>query len=42
MHFLEMFQTRNLKELLETSLGWEVQQNSAVDGIYFEDDDEVH
>ncbi|XP_021591753.1 protein AAR2 homolog isoform X2 [Manihot esculenta] len=32
--------TRNLKELLETSLGWEFQQNSAVDGIYFEDDDE--
>ncbi|KAF2295380.1 hypothetical protein GH714_032708 [Hevea brasiliensis] len=32
--------TRSLKELLETSLGWEFQQNSAVDGMYFEDDDE--
>ncbi|XP_050229591.1 uncharacterized protein LOC126678736 [Mercurialis annua] len=32
--------TRKLKELLETSLGWEFQQNSATDGIYFENDDE--
>ncbi|KAI5311388.1 hypothetical protein L3X38_000143 [Prunus dulcis] len=30
------------KELnvLENNLGWEFQQNSAVDGMYFEDDDE--
>lgn len=33
--------TRKLKELLENILGWEFQQNSAVDGIYFEEDDEV-
>lgn len=32
--------TRKLKELLENILGWEFQQNSAVDGIYFEEDDE--
>ncbi|ONI17425.1 hypothetical protein PRUPE_3G158200 [Prunus persica] len=32
--------TRKLKELLENNLGWEFQQNSAVDGMYFEDDDE--
>ncbi|KAK4426571.1 protein AAR2 [Sesamum alatum] len=32
--------TRRLKELLEDSLGWQFQQNSAVDGIYFEEDDE--
>ncbi|XP_048230769.1 protein AAR2 homolog isoform X2 [Ricinus communis] len=33
--------TRKLKELLESSLGWEFQQNSAMDdGIYFEDNDE--
>ncbi|KAL9381314.1 hypothetical protein Peur_026971 [Populus x canadensis] len=33
--------TRKLKELLENILGWEFQQNSTVDGIYFEEDDEV-
>ncbi|KAL4614007.1 hypothetical protein ACB092_07G024000 [Castanea dentata] len=32
--------TRKLKELLENILGWEFQLNSAVDGIYFEEDDE--
>ncbi|KAJ6684294.1 A1 CISTRON SPLICING FACTOR AAR2-RELATED [Salix viminalis] len=32
--------TRKLKELLEKNVGWEFQQNSAVDGIYFEEDDE--
>ncbi|KAK4564928.1 hypothetical protein RGQ29_006822 [Quercus rubra] len=32
--------TRKLKELLENNLGWEFHQNSAVDGIYFEEDDE--
>lgn len=32
--------TRKLKELLENILGWEFQQNSTVDGIYFEEDDE--
>lgn len=32
--------TRKLEELLENILGWEFQQNSAVDGIYFEEDDE--
>ncbi|XP_075673309.1 uncharacterized protein LOC142642772 isoform X2 [Castanea sativa] len=32
--------TRKLKELLENNLGWEFQRNSAVDGIYFEEDDE--
>ena len=37
----EHLQTRKLKELLENSLGWEFQQKSAVDGIYFEEDDEV-
>ena len=38
---LHLLQTRKLKELLEKNLGWEFQQNSAVDGIYFEEDDEV-
>ncbi|XP_050262636.1 uncharacterized protein LOC126707076 isoform X7 [Quercus robur] len=32
--------TRKLKELFENNLGWEFQLNSAVDGIYFEEDDE--
>ncbi|KAK4277965.1 hypothetical protein QN277_015878 [Acacia crassicarpa] len=32
--------TRKFKELLESSLGWEFQQSSAVDGIYFEENDE--
>ncbi|XVF20659.1 hypothetical protein REPUB_Repub12eG0020700 [Reevesia pubescens] len=32
--------TRKVRELLENSLGWEFQQNSGVDGIYFEEDDE--
>ncbi|XP_010528522.1 PREDICTED: protein AAR2 homolog isoform X2 [Tarenaya hassleriana] len=32
--------TRKLKELLQNSLGWEFQKKSALDGIYFEDDDE--
>ncbi|XP_027331630.1 protein AAR2 homolog isoform X2 [Abrus precatorius] len=32
--------TRKLKELLESNLGWEFQQSSAVDGIYFEENDE--
>ncbi|KAI5684353.1 hypothetical protein M9H77_05581 [Catharanthus roseus] len=31
---------RKLKELLEDSLGWDFQQNSAVDGTYCEEDDE--
>jgi len=34
-------QTRKFKELLESSLGWEFQQGSAGDGIYFEENDEV-
>ncbi|TYH07914.1 hypothetical protein ES288_A08G272700v1 [Gossypium darwinii] len=39
--FLHCFcKTRKLKELLENSLGWEFQQKSAVDGIYFEENDE--
>jgi hypothetical protein len=37
----QLLQTRKLEELLENILGWEFQQNSAVDGIYFEEDDEV-
>ncbi|CAI9110600.1 OLC1v1010654C1 [Oldenlandia corymbosa var. corymbosa] len=32
--------TRNLKQLLEDSLGWDFQEKSAVDGMFFEDDDE--
>ncbi|KAK6266630.1 hypothetical protein QUC31_017467 [Theobroma cacao] len=32
--------TRKLQELLENRLGWEFQQKSGVDGIYFEEDDE--
>lgn len=32
--------TRKLKELLENNLGWEFQLNSAVDGMYFEENDE--
>ncbi|KAG2391308.1 uncharacterized protein HKW66_Vig0129310 [Vigna angularis] len=32
--------TRKFKELLESSLGWEFQLGSAVDGIYFEENDE--
>lgn len=32
--------TRKLKELLEKSLGWDFQLDSAVDGIHFEEDDE--
>ena len=34
-------QTRKFKELLERNLGWEFQQSSAVDGMYFEENDEV-
>ncbi|PNX57797.1 hypothetical protein L195_g058872, partial [Trifolium pratense] len=33
--------TRRFKELLENSLGWESQQSSAVDGLYFDENDEV-
>ncbi|CAJ2653232.1 unnamed protein product [Trifolium pratense] len=33
--------TRKFKELLENSLGWEFQQSSAVDGLYFDENDEV-
>ncbi|KAM1360265.1 hypothetical protein ACFX2I_047104 [Malus domestica] len=32
--------TRKLKELLENNLGWEFQNDSAVDGMHFEEDDE--
>ncbi|KAI3462593.1 hypothetical protein Pfo_019256 [Paulownia fortunei] len=32
--------TRRLRALLEDSLGWQFLQNSAADGIYFEEDDE--
>ncbi|XP_057524750.1 uncharacterized protein LOC130804354 [Amaranthus tricolor] len=32
--------TRKLKGLLENTLGWEFSRKRAVDGIYFEDDDE--
>lgn len=32
--------TRKLRELLENSLGWEFQRKSAMDGLYFEEDDE--
>ncbi|QCE10904.1 A1 cistron-splicing factor AAR2 [Vigna unguiculata] len=32
--------TRKFKQLLESSLGWEFQLGSAVDGIYFEENDE--
>ncbi|KAJ8442453.1 LOW QUALITY PROTEIN: hypothetical protein Cgig2_022336 [Carnegiea gigantea] len=32
--------TRKLKELLEEILGWEFQQKSAVDGLYFEEGNE--
>ncbi|WCJ25265.1 AAR2 protein family [Euphorbia peplus] len=32
--------TRKLKELLESSLGWDFQKNTEVDGIYFEDDEQ--
>ncbi|KAF5457500.1 hypothetical protein F2P56_021599 [Juglans regia] len=32
--------TRKLQELLENNLGWEFKPNSAVDGMYFEEDDE--
>lgn len=35
-------QTRKFKELLENRLGWEFQKNSDVDGIYFDEDDEVN
>nr|POF00545.1 hypothetical protein CFP56_56322 [Quercus suber] len=31
---------RKLKELLENNLGWEFQLTSAIDRIYFEEDDE--
>ncbi|XP_061358549.1 uncharacterized protein LOC133302749 [Gastrolobium bilobum] len=31
---------RKFKELLESNLGWEFQQSSAVDGMYFEENDE--
>ncbi|KAK6927880.1 A1 cistron-splicing factor, AAR2 [Dillenia turbinata] len=34
--------TRKLKALLEDTLGWEFQKNSAVDGIYCEEEDEVN
>jgi hypothetical protein len=43
MRFLYLpLQTRKFKELLENRLGWEFQKKSAVDGIYFEEDDEVN
>ncbi|KAM5558141.1 protein AAR2 [Rosa sericea] len=32
--------TRKLKALLESNFGWQFEQNSAVDGIHFEEDDE--
>lgn len=32
--------TRKLRELLESTLGWDIQRNSGVDGLYFEEDDE--
>ncbi|KAL3637763.1 hypothetical protein CASFOL_018211 [Castilleja foliolosa] len=32
--------TRRLRVLLEDSFGWQIQQNSAADGIYFDKDDE--
>lgn len=32
--------TRKFKELLEDTLGWDFQQKNAVDGMYFEEDDE--
>ncbi|XP_004490901.1 uncharacterized protein [Cicer arietinum] len=32
--------TRKFKELLENNLGWEFPKNSAVDGLYFEENDE--
>uniref|UniRef100_A0A803M473 Protein AAR2 homolog n=1 Tax=Chenopodium quinoa TaxID=63459 RepID=A0A803M473_CHEQI len=32
--------TRKLRELLENTLGWKFQRKGAVDGLYFEDDDE--
>ncbi|GFP78826.1 protein aar2 homolog [Phtheirospermum japonicum] len=32
--------TRRLRVLLEDSFGWQIQQNSAADGIYFDEDDE--
>lgn len=32
--------TRKLKELLENTLGWDFQMNSAVSGMYGEEDDE--
>ena len=35
-------QTRKFKELLENRLGWEFQKKSDVDGIYFDEDDEVN
>ena len=35
-------QTRKFKELLESRLGWEFQKKSDVDGIYFDEDDEVN
>ena len=34
-------QTRKLRELLENSLGWDFQLNSAVDGMHFEENDEA-
>lgn len=34
-------QTRKFKDLLESNLGWEFQQSSAVDGLYFDENDEV-
>lgn len=32
--------TRKFKKLLESNLGWELQQNNAVDGLYFDENDE--
>ncbi|XP_058748101.1 uncharacterized protein LOC131620930 [Vicia villosa] len=32
--------TRKFKDLLESNLGWEFQQSSAVDGLYFDENDE--
>lgn len=34
--------TRRLRSLLEDSIGWKFQENSAGDGVQFDEDDEVH
>lgn len=42
LHTRPFLQTRKFKELLENRLGWEFKKKSSIDGICFDEDDEVN